>query len=196
MLLSLVAIIPFSAILNKNTIKPLQTWTANNKIQSHSNSSTLDESEIEYIICDAMTYIDSKTSTEAKKAFLAISKNNYIYRKENNITTEDLNISKYSDELLMELTELINETNISLTHNGDVKFIPISEITPGYTISDEKYPYLPAVASPWDTFSPQYNSNQDFLCGISAYGIKYLCQKGERCTAALRWYLPYFKITA
>lgn len=78
-----------------------------------------------------------------------------------------------------------------LCSNGKVLYIPFTSSTNGKTSSSSEYPYLTAVASPWDSYS---NANDDEHCGVSLNGINYLCNDGYSYAQALQWYLPDFTI--
>lgn len=79
----------------------------------------------------------------------------------------------------------------ALCSNGKVLYIPFTSSTNGKTSSSSEYPYLTAVASPWDSYS---NANDDEHCGVSLNGINYLCNDGYSYAQALQWYLPDFTI--
>ncbi len=79
----------------------------------------------------------------------------------------------------------------ALCSNGKVLYIPFTSSTNGKTSSSSEYPYLTAVASPWDSYS---NANNDEHCGVSLNGINYLCNDGYSYAQALQWYLPDFTI--
>lgn len=79
----------------------------------------------------------------------------------------------------------------ALCSNGKVLYIPFTGSTNGKTSSSSEYPYLTAVASPWDSYS---NANDDEHCGVSLNGINYLCNDGYSYAQALQWYLPDFTI--
>lgn len=79
----------------------------------------------------------------------------------------------------------------ALCSNGRVLYIPFTSSTNGKTSSSSEYPYLTAVASPWDSYS---NANNDEHCGVSLNGINYLCNDGYSYAQALQWYLPDFTI--
>lgn len=79
----------------------------------------------------------------------------------------------------------------ALCSNGKVLYIPFTSSTNGKTSSSSEYPYLTAVASPWDSYS---NANDDEHCGVSLNGINYLCNNGYSYAQALQWYLPDFTI--
>lgn len=79
----------------------------------------------------------------------------------------------------------------ALCSNGKVLYIPFTSSTNGKTSSSSEYPYLTAVASPWDSYS---SANDDEHCGVSLNGINYLCNDGYSYAQALQWYLPDFTI--
>lgn len=98
------------------------------------------------------------------------------------------------EEISDKITEAINSVKeIYIYYNGEVAYIPYADCSSGYTQTDEKYPYLISVASPWDCLSEDYS--QDNVCtGVSLNGIEYLTNNGCDYTAALKRYLPGLEI--
>lgn len=148
-----------------------------------------------HIICEAMQYIDENSDKETKKAVIALCKNNYLFAKTTSNETLTSEITRYSDSLYEELEEIYADTNITLLYKGDRVYIPLTKTTNGFTETDENYPYITSIASPWDVLSEEYRNNSDIECGVSISGIEHLCANGADCKEALRWYLPYFEIT-
>lgn len=80
----------------------------------------------------------------------------------------------------------------TLCTNGKAFYIPFCYSTNGKTSTNSEYPYLTAVASPWDSYN-EIESDTEYY-GVSLYGINYLCSEGYTYDEALIWYLPDFKI--
>ena len=80
-------------------------------------------------------------------------------------------------------------SRLCITIDGEIKYIPFSKASRGYTQADEKYPYLCEVASPWDCFDADFDKNAE-CTGVSLSGINHLCQNGCSAEEAIRWYLP------
>lgn len=152
----------------------------------------LTEDEIDYIICKSMEYIDTDSCEETKKAILALCKNNFIFNKTNNSKQDEIDIDTYSDDFLEELRELYTKTELTLLFEGLRVYIPISVSSQGYIITDEKYPYMVSVASPWDNLSEKQNKDAAYPCGVSVTGIDYLCMNGSDYKQSILWYLPKF----
>lgn len=82
---------------------------------------------------------------------------------------------------------------IILKTNNEIKYIPYSISSNGYTVYDKDYSYIRSVASPWDCFSSVQVSEE--CVGVSLCGINYLCKNGATAQQALLWYLPDFSIS-
>lgn len=79
----------------------------------------------------------------------------------------------------------------TLCADGKAFYIPFCDFTNGKTSTNSEYPYLTAVASPWDSY---VNTEEKDYYGVSLNGINFLCNDGYNYEEALRWYLPNFKI--
>lgn len=158
------------------------------------NINELNDDEIDYILAKVLEYTDENTNIEAVKAVIALCKNNFLYHKHTSSSQDEINIDTYSDEFLEELRSLYKETDAFLQYNNETVYIPITNVSPGYIVTDEKYPYIISVACPWDTFSGEYIPDYDYPCGISINSIGYLCEYGSDYIDALRWHLPCFDI--
>ena len=79
----------------------------------------------------------------------------------------------------------------TLCADGKAFYIPFCDFTNGKTSTNSEYPYLTAVASPWDSYA---NADDGEYYGVSLNGINYLCNDGYSYEEALQWYLPNFKI--
>lgn len=80
----------------------------------------------------------------------------------------------------------------TLCTNGEEFYIPFCTSTNGKTSANSDYPYLTAVASPWDCYSNSDGGGE--YCGVSLNGVNYLCNEGYSFDEALLWYLPDFEI--
>lgn len=193
-LLILITVIPICVGFKGKTRK--SNFDANTDAATKNEQKSTDYlTDIEYIVCDAMQYINSDDNKDTKLAVLSVCRNNYIYQKHISAEVTEQKITKYSDELYNELVSVLEEPEVSIKYNNTTVFIPLAKSSPGYTICDEKYPYILKVASPWDTFDKSYNNDENsYNCGISVSGIKYLTESGSSFIQALSWYLPDFEI--
>lgn len=158
------------------------------------SSDNLSDEEIEIIVCKVMEHITEDADGDTKRAMLAICKTNYLYLKSQDNTDFEADISKYSDDFLAQLLNIYKEDNFILTLNGEIVPIPLTPQNGGYTATCDEYPYIQSVASPWDSFSESYIRSAVYPCGVSIYGLGYLCEQGLDWKEALSWYLPNFTI--
>lgn len=203
-LLLVIALIPmFSGIKGLETPKIIQNNTKNKEKSLHSVTTAdetipeqkLTDEETEIIVCKVMEHITEEADTETKKAMLAICKNNYLYLKAQGVSEFETEISKYSDSFFEELKTLYSENEYILLYDNKQVAIPMVPQNGGFTATSDEYPYIESVASPWDTFSNNYIRGAIYPCGVSIYGIEYLCRQGLNWQEALMWYLPSFTIT-
>lgn len=199
--LAIVALLPFTAgIKDLNINKQRRSEAGVNTIISPASedeiiyNSEFSEKEKEIIIAKVMEHITENSHTETKKAMIAICKNNYLYLKNQGETNFKTDISKYSDEFLSELITLFNEEEYTISYKGRLVAIPMVPQNGGFTSTNDEYPYIESVASPWDTFSSSYIRGGIYPCGVSIYGINYLCENGMSYKESLLWYLPGFDI--
>ena len=82
-----------------------------------------------------------------------------------------------------------------LLYHHESKYIPIAPLSNGQTQTNDTYPYLTAVASPWDCLDENYNENNQCV-GVSMNGVNYLCTKGCSAEEALLHYLPDFTVSS
>ncbi len=188
MLLSVIVIIPLFAGIKNRTHKVKNTETTASSTDEV-NTFNLTSQEIDYILCEAMMYIDQNTHSETKKALVALCRNNYLYMKENGITPNELKIDNYSDDLLKELKKILLNINLSVKHDGVRVYIPINSVSSGYTATDDEYPYLSSMATPWDVLHKDFNKNSPTSVGLSVAGLNYLSEMGYDYIYTLRWYL-------
>ncbi len=154
----------------------------------------LTDSEKQLIFCMVMEHITEDAHTETKKALLAVCKNNYLYLKEQSNADFETKVSKYSDSFLEELHKLYNEDEYTISYKSKRVSIPLVTQNGGFTATSDEYPYIESAASPWDTFSEGYLRGETYPCGVSVYGIGYLCENSMSWKEALGWYLPNFTI--
>lgn len=201
-ILIIVTLIPFASGIKGLSITPKASDNksgiikSNEKVTDNKDNSEkkLSAEEIEIILAKVMEHITESAHTETKKAMIAICKSNYIYMKEQGETNFDIDISKYSDDFLDELINLYKDNEYSITYKGSLVPIPMVPQNGGYTSTSDEYPYIEPIASPWDTFSRTYIRDAIYPCGVSIYGIGYLCENGMTYKEALLWYLPDFDI--
>lgn len=148
------------------------------------------QTDEEQILAYAISISDEDFCDEGLKAALAIAENNYLCTdyKDNTESKE------YSDEFYQRVRKIYEELDVRITYNGENVYIPTSSLSSGRTETDSKYPYMKAVASPWDSFSEEFVYDKDYLCGVSMYGLDYLCSEGMSYKESLGWYLPEFDI--
>ncbi len=147
----------------------------------------------EYVINEAMTLADESFCEEGLKAALAIAENNLSYYIDNNIDTSTI-AAENSDEFKKKLEKAYKKTNVTISHKDQCVYIPASSLSTGCTKTDEKFPYIKSVASPWDCQNVEFIYGKDYPPGISMKGINYLCEEGMNYKEALSWYLPNFDI--
>lgn len=201
--LFLVALFPLTSGIKEYDKRTNTELAKTNAVSS--NSSSRDEyennaeptiKEIEIIVCKVMEHITEDAHAETKKALLAVCKNNYLYLKKQGFTDFEAEISKYSDSFFEELCSLYKESEYKILLDGKSVPIPLTEQNGGFTATNDEYPYILRVASPWDTFSENYVRGAEYAGGISIYGISYLCENGMKWNEALKWYMPNFEIKA
>lgn len=127
---------------------------------------------------------------EAVRAALILVNTNYIF-DENSVDNSGFNSS---EELISRIKQVYySVSELYLNKEGEISYIPYSEISNGKTVESKDYPYLYSVASPWDCFDENYD--EDYECvGVSMRGINYLCENGYSAEEALLWYLPDFEV--
>lgn len=171
----------------KSTIKPQQ--------ESSESKAELTDAELCGIV--AANY-DESYCEETLKALAVILYTNYCLApddydlKDSRICILESNAENSVKENYNTIKSAVSAVyKKALCSNGKVLYIPFTSSTNGKTSSSSEYPYLTAVASPWDSYS---NANDDEYCGVSLNGINYLCNDGYSYAQALQWYLPDFTI--
>lgn len=171
----------------KNTIKPQQ--------ESSESKAELTDAELCGMV--AANY-DESYCEETLKALAVILYTNYCLApddydlKDSRICILESNAENSVKENYNTIKSAVSTVyKKALCSNGRVLYIPFTSSTNGKTSSSSEYPYLTAVASPWDSYS---NANDDEYCGVSLNGINYLCNDGYSYAQALQWYLPDFTI--
>lgn len=171
----------------KSTIKPQQ--------ESSESKAELTDAELCGMV--AANY-DESYCEETLKALAVILYTNYCLApddydlKDSRICILESNVENSVKENYNTIKSAVSAVyKKALCSNGKVLYIPFTSSTNGKTSSSSEYPYLTAVASPWDSYS---NANDDEHCGVSLNGINYLCNDGYSYAQALQWYLPDFTI--
>ncbi len=171
----------------KSTIKPQQ--------ESSESKAELTDAELCGMV--AANY-DESYCEETLKALAVILYTNYCLApddydlKDSRICILESNAENSVNENYNTIKSAVSAVyKKALCSNGKVLYIPFTSSTNGKTSSSSEYPYLTAVASPWDSYS---NANDDEHCGVSLNGINYLCNDGYSYAQALQWYLPDFTI--
>lgn len=100
------------------------------------------------------------------------------------------------EEITKQIDNAITSVENIYIYNSENKteYIPYSQCSCGFTVTDKKYPALIQVASPWDTFSKNYDSENKCI-GVSIDGIKFLTENNNDYLTALQWYLPKYTIS-
>lgn len=143
-----------------------------------------DESYCDETIKAITILMKSNYDAEPQK-FDLNNKNMYLSRDE----AENSIKEKYSD-----FEETVNSVSeIKITKDNKTLYIPFAKISNGQTIADKEYEYLSPVASPWDCFNVNYESESK-CTGVSLCGLDYLCKSGMTAQEALKWYLSEFEI--
>lgn len=208
LILLLSALIPTVTGIDSNSNINNILWDNNSKTTSTNDETHSTEAEItistehctydlkttEIFICEAMQYTDKDSTLETKKAIISLVKNNHRYFEGNNCDPPQSQISNYDDEFFEEMTTLYDQTNTEILYKGETVYIPLTKYSEKATATSDEFPYLSSVASPWDSFSTGFNAEEDYPCGVSIYGINFLCNNGMSYIDALRWYLPMFEI--
>lgn len=184
--LLLMASIPFFS-LNNDFFSPKPSNSADKK------TSTPEVSESESYLAEIISGLcTSDDNDETIKAICILLSNNSVvdYDKIKKDTTNN-NSDK---ELLSRVEGLYNSiSELRLYFDNEIKYVPYSICSSGTTLKDKSYPYLEAIASPFDCFSDKYS--QDNICvGVSLEGIRYLCENGLSAKEALLWYIPNAEI--
>lgn len=123
---------------------------------------------------------------------ISADKSKFVVNEKSSDSKENANNS--DKELYSKINRVINSSKELITLNGKTKFIPYCDSSNGATSKSKDYTYLCSVASPWDCFSEQYDSQAE-CAGVSLNGLNYLCQNGYSAEEALKWYLPNFEIS-
>lgn len=170
--------------------------STSDEVQSFSDAQKceISEDELEYVLCEAMQYTDTDSNEETKIAVLSLCLNNLLYYKESSQKLPALAVSNYSDDFLQELKGLCIDKALCITINNKRVYIPIVKHSGEHSANSEDYPYLSEIATPWERLRPDYDPDYEYPCGVSAYGIDYLCENGSSAESALGWYLQDFDI--
>lgn len=91
------------------------------------------------------------------------------------------------------IADSISKTkHLYICYKGVPVYTPYSSVSKGYTEKNETYTHLISVASPWDLFSAEKNT--ETMSGVSLNGLQFLTDSGEDSKSALLWYLPLCEI--
>ena len=198
-LLLIMATLPLAISKNftQNTLK--QTIFAKSEQSGNKDIKTKDFSEESLCSLVAALYRE-EYSEEALKAMAIILHTNYKTKPES-FDFNDTNVflpENKADNSLKEnfniIRAAVNEVyDKTLCQNDKAFFIPYSYLSDGTTKTDDEFPYIQSIASPWDCYSNEYDED-NYCVGISLYGLNYLCENGYDYSSALKWYLPDFEI--
>ena len=166
------------------------------QMQPKENKSELGEAELCGLV--ASNY-DESYSQETLKALAVILYTNYKANSESYDLTDkevcikesdaDSSLKENYDKIKAAVSSVYKKT---LCTNGKAFFIPFCSFTNGKTYETSDYPYLTAVASPWDCYAGNAESSEYY--GVSLYGLNFICSQGCTYEEALLWYLPDFEI--
>ena len=198
-LLLVMATLPLA--ISKNFTKNIskQTFSEKDKQSETFNENSQDFTKETLASLVAAQYRD-EYNEETLKAIAVIIHTNYKTKPDSfNFDDSDIYISESdADSSLKENYHKIKTAvdgvyEKTLCQNDKAFYIPYSYLSNGTTKTDEEFPYIQSVASPWDCYSNEYDEDSDCV-GISLYGLNYLCKKGYVYASALKWYLPDFEI--
>lgn len=139
------------------------------------------------VISYAVSISDESFCDEGLKCALAIAENNCLL-------SESAAQSECSEDFYARVEKLYEDVDVTLLYEGESVYIPTSSLSAGRTATNTAYPYMKAVASPWDCLSEDFVYDKEYNCGVSMNGLNYLCENGMDYKEALRWYLPEFTI--
>lgn len=128
---------------------------------------------------------DDSFSDEAVTAVAILHKTNIAA----GIAEEPAKDGDISPALLLRVKKLYRSCRHILTYRGKAVPVPLTACTCGSTAAAPLYPYLEAVASPWDAFC-ETHAGSSGNTGVSLNGIRWLCDTGLSAGEALRWYVP------
>lgn len=143
-------------------------------------------------------------SSEALKAMAVILQTNYKANKESfDLSKKEVFLSENDmkekhnnsyEEIKQKIQLAINSVEeIYIYNKGKIAYIPFSKCSSGFTIRDDKYPDLLSVASPWDSLSKNFSTDNKCV-GVSIEGMNFLTKNNNGYEKALMWYLPKYEI--
>lgn len=150
--------------------------------------------EAEYIATFATNLLKYEDTKALKEAVLVLSVNNYKYQLQNEEPLTELRVNSFSDELFSELQSMLRDTVTELHYGNEKVYIPIISYGSINTVTDEDYPYLVSVATPWESENINFNRFYGDTCGVSVSSMRYLSEKGLSTEEILAWHLPEFQI--
>ena len=172
LLFLLMAAIPLVLVLNSIKIAP---------------SATEEMTDEKTAVSAAAALCDEDSDEEVIKAAVILVKTNLLAGEA--VKADKNNSNK---ELNDKVAAVYNSNKEILTYQGNPVPVPYSKCSNGFTEKGAAE-YIEAVASPWDCFDKEYES--DLSCrGVSMSGVKTLCGMGLSAEEALKWYLPKLMI--
>ena len=187
---------PQTAVTSNSTAdKATEPVTANEPSKSETIVETTTESDLCGMV--AAKYNENYCE-ETLKALTIILYTNYIVSPDS-YDLSDIDICLPESKAENSVKENYNKIKSAVSSvykkalcaDGKAFYIPFCDFTNGKTSTNSEYPYLTAVASPWDSYA---NADDGEYYGVSLNGINYLCNDGYSYEEALQWYLPNFKI--
>ena len=161
-------------LLSPGAASPLKLSTVDN--------TKSDKPSEEEAILSVARLCDDSFSDEAVTAVAILQKTNAAA----GMAMEPAKDGDVSPERLQRVKKLYRSCRYILTYQGKPVPVPLTTCTSGNTTASPQYPYLEAVASPWDAFCETYDGNT----GVSLNGIRCLCDMGMSAEEALQWYTP------
>ncbi len=141
----------------------------------------------------ALEYLNDNSPLELKLAVIEICKNNYRYNELHSLAQES-DTSNLNESLYNELLNLYDKTSLSFSQGGKTRFIPLVKSGHLHSATDDEYPYMASVATPWEAESPDFEYDKSVKCGLSITSLKYLIDAGCSRREALGYLLPEFDI--
>ncbi len=146
------------------------------------------------VISLALSLIEKDFCDEGIKSALLIADNNLKFCQKSEKQINHIVSDEIDKDLYAKARKLYESLDVEISYQDELVYIPTASLSKGYTKTSEEYPYIKAVASPWDCLHKDFVFNKNYPEGISMKGIDYLCKNGMSCTEALTWYLPDFEI--
>ncbi len=148
----------------------------------------------EDVINLALSLVEEDFCDEGIKAALAIAENNLKYSNDNSIQLNNINETEFDEEFCKKVRKLHKKLDADISFDSKNVYIPTASLSKGHTQTNEDYPYIKPVASPWDCENKEFVYGKEYPTGVSMRGIDYLCKDGMSFKEALKWYLPDFEV--